>query len=156
MKLIKIINGTYGYRPAKSKFVEPKQAGDPPFDVEDGEAERLVSLGVAAYVRDTTIENKPEKPVATPPNGRNGTETDITPLNQNDGSEGAGDEQEKVAYSVDMKASELRDMMEKFGLVYKVGMTKADMVAALDEYFSGEEVEDGEAPPNLTAEEPVT
>ena len=47
MKLIKIINGTYGFRP-QPHVVERKNANDAPFEVNDEEAERLVRLGVAA------------------------------------------------------------------------------------------------------------
>lgn len=47
MKLIKIINGTYGFRP-QPYVVELKDAGDPPFEVSDEEAARLIDLGVAA------------------------------------------------------------------------------------------------------------
>ena len=47
MKLIKIINGVYGFRP-QSYVVELKDALDPPFEVSDEEAARLVDLGVAA------------------------------------------------------------------------------------------------------------
>ena len=47
MKLIKIINGTYGFRP-QPHVVELKTADDAPFEVDDVEAARLVELGVAA------------------------------------------------------------------------------------------------------------
>ena len=47
MKLIKIINGTYGFRP-QPHVVELKTADDAPFEVDDKEAARLVDLGVAA------------------------------------------------------------------------------------------------------------
>lgn len=47
MKLIKIINGVYGFRP-QPYVVELKDALDPPFEVSDEEAARLVDLGVAA------------------------------------------------------------------------------------------------------------
>lgn len=46
MKLIKIINGTYGYRP-QPHVVERKNVHDAPFEVSDEEAARLVGLGVA-------------------------------------------------------------------------------------------------------------
>ena len=54
MKLIKIINGTYGFRP-QPNVVELKDAGDAPFEVDDKEAARLVDLGVAkiAYGEDS-------------------------------------------------------------------------------------------------------
>lgn len=54
MKLIKIINGTYGFRP-QPNVVELKDANDAPFEVDDKEADRLVGLGVAkiAYGEDS-------------------------------------------------------------------------------------------------------
>ena len=47
MKLIKIINGVYGFRP-QPYVVERKNVHDAPFEVSDEEAARLVDLGVAA------------------------------------------------------------------------------------------------------------
>lgn len=134
MKTIKIISGIYGYRPAGSKVIEPKRAGDPAFQVEDAEAARLVSLKVAAYVD----ENSSSK-------------------SETEASKGI------PSYNADMKSTELREIMSDYGIPYKVGMSKADMVAALDEYFkeeSGEDSDGGsegdeEAPPDLGAEEPV-
>lgn len=165
MKRIRIINTIYGHRPAGSKYVQPKRAGDPPFEVEDAEAERLVAMGVAAYA---DIE-----PVATPPKQEEDDETgDDTPEGDTganveetsdpddaeipDGTEDdAGEDEEKPHYDVEMKMPEIRELMEQHGLPYKVGMTKAEMVAALDDYFDGE-VEDAEEPPELDAEGPVT
>lgn len=134
MKTIKIISGIYGYRPAGSKVIEPKRAGDPAFQVEDAEAARLVSLKVAAYVdENSSSKSETEAPKGIP------------------------------SYNADMKSTELREIMSDYGIPYKVGMSKADMVAALDEYFkeeSGEDSDGGsegdeEAPPDLGAEEPV-
>ena len=51
-----------------------------------------------------------------------------------------------------MKADQLRALLEQYGVPYKSGMNKADMVAALDEYFAQD---GGEAPPELGAEAPV-
>lgn len=39
-------------------------------------------------------------------------------------------------YSVEMKATQLREIGAEHGLSFPVGMTKAEMVAELDEYFS--------------------
>ena len=49
MKLIKVINGIYGYRPNGGNAVEPKTCTDPAFFVSDEEAERLVDMKVARY-----------------------------------------------------------------------------------------------------------
>lgn len=47
------------------------------------------------------------------------------------------------AYSVDMKPAALREIGKTYGLIFKVGMSKADMVAALDEYFNPAESDEG-------------
>lgn len=39
-------------------------------------------------------------------------------------------------YSVEMKATKLREIGAEHGLTFPVGMTKAEMVAELDEHFS--------------------
>lgn len=73
--------------------------------------------------------------------------------------------------STEMKATELRDMMKRCGIPYKVGMTKADMAAALNNHISSgtedgelppdpdihdeeDTIEDGELPPDLNVEVP--
>ncbi len=173
--LIKIINGTYGYKAPGSKHIDPKSAGDPPFEVDDAKAKRLVDRGVAAYVITTPVEEKPIKAVATGDKGENRTGTGVNTPEENDGKNGAEDAGEKPAYNVDMKADELKELMKKYGLSYKVGMTKAEMVAVLDELFdsnneetdddvtddddtddTADEVDDDEAPPSPSAELPVT
>lgn len=146
MKLIKIINGTYGYKAPGSKHIDPKQAGSPPFEVDDDEAKRLFDLGVSVYIVN-------EKPDATPDNGESNA---VTGNNTPD-----GNASEKPSYSTEMKADELKELMKKSGLAFKVGMSKDDMVAALDEFFSrgdketNDDIDDGEDPPSLSAENPV-
>lgn len=161
MRTIKIINGVYGHRPIGSKYIEPKRAGDPPFQVDDAEAERLVNLKVAEYA-DIVTKLVPVG-VAT---GEIPTEKEKTGINIPDEQNDSEDEMElpeKPDYSTDMKATELREFMEECGLTYKVGMSKADMVAALDEYYgvdteeedTEDETEDTEKPPELGVEDPV-
>ncbi len=60
-------------------------------------------------------------------------------------------------YSVDMKATELREIGKQCGLTFKVGMSKPEMVAALDKHFAENtvEVEDGEPAPVFDAAEAV-
>jgi hypothetical protein len=53
--LVKIISGTYGHRPLlpngkHSPYLNPVKAGSPPIDVDEAEAKRLISLGVAEPV----------------------------------------------------------------------------------------------------------
>lgn len=156
MSLIKIINGTFGYRPAGSRSIEPKQAGDPPFDVDEKQAQRLVALGVAALVEEPKIVHL--QPVATTLSGEVGSgPSDPLPIGD-DGAEGAEATREKPAYNTEMKANELRALMVEHGLKVKPGMSKADMVEALDTHFADDTfdaADDGEAPPTITPEDPV-
>ncbi len=69
--LIKIVNGTYGHRPTlangtKSPYIVPVKPNSPPIDVEEDEARRLISIGVAIAVKDETA---PAAPAKVSPNG---------------------------------------------------------------------------------------
>lgn len=170
MKEIKIINGVYGHRP-DGGFVVPVSTSDGTIEVSDEEAARLVKLGVAAmvssediadavqsmaasgYTVDDTGEESATNPVATPQNGAEDGTASNGPVEESGGAEGDENAQENPPYSADMKAAELRDLMEACGLTYKVGMSKADMVAALDAYYSEAEDTD-EEPPVLAPEIP--
>lgn len=61
---------------------------------------------------------------------------------------------EVPAYNAEMSIAELKEIMEQCGLTYKVGMSRAKMVAALDAYCAT--AEDAEELPELQTEEPVT
>lgn len=65
MRYIKIINGTYGYRPNPKGSVRPKTANDEPFAVPDEEAKRLVQMKVAEYA-DGSFTNEVGAAVANP------------------------------------------------------------------------------------------
>ncbi len=56
MKKIKIVSGGYGHTNERG-FSVLKTAADPPFDVADEEAERLVELGVARVAEETASED---------------------------------------------------------------------------------------------------
>lgn len=128
-----------------------KSPASGPFSASAAIEERLVRLGVAVYV--DTVEPETDKTgVATGAGGENSHEAGEDPPGGGDSSGGLD---KPPAYSVDMKAAELRAIMELCGLTYKVGMTKADMVAALDEYYRDADGEDdGEDPPDLSPEAP--
>ena len=162
---IKIIKGTYGQRTVnsvtKAVRVCPVHMGER-VEVSDQEAARLVSRGVAAYL-DEIPQDNPASDADSLGNGeKNGgagkhpSDTDPlstgleTPPAEDTPPEEDGDEIPE--YSTDMKADQLRALMEQYDVPYKSGMNKADMVAALDEYFAQDGVE---APPDLSAAGPV-
>ncbi len=143
----------------KGKTSVALTAADGPQTFSEELEARLVSEGVAKYVEDKPARKEPmnngtEKGVATGIGEANGQGTSNNPPDNEAGSIGSENAQDIPEYSVDMKAAELREIMEDCGLQYKVGMSKADMVAALDAYF-GDEVEDEDTPPDLGAEDPV-
>lgn len=162
---IKIIKGTYGQQTVnpvtKAVRVRPISMGER-VEVSDQEAARLVSLGVAAYL-DENPQDNPASDADSPGNGgeiggtgKHPPEVDLpstgleTPPAEDTPPEEDGDEIPE--YSTDMKADQLRALMEQYDVPYKSGMNKADMVAALDEYFAQD---GGEAPPDLSAAGPV-
>ena len=168
---IKIISGTYGKLETQewkdedgnakaTTKIMPKTSKDDAFELDPEEAKRLVGLGVAVYADGDAEEED-----------RDG-----------DG-EGTKPEAGKPSYSADTNANVLRDLMKSASLTIKVGMSKAEMAAALDEHYgaanaaddreedgdadgdaddsSGIETDesegggDGEPPPDLSAQEPV-
>jgi len=62
--LIKIINGTYGHK--EGNIVKQIKAGAPPIEVTEQQAQRLISLGVAKAVKpkQESITTKPANPTA--------------------------------------------------------------------------------------------
>lgn len=134
MKLIKIINGTYGFRP-QPNVVERKTADDAPFFVEDREADRLVRLGVAAIAGE-----KPEAPA---------------PLQAP-----ASEHKPAGVYSERMKLSELKDAARAAGAAeidLKDLRSKKEVIALICE-LTEEDAETGgdrEEAPRIAAADPV-
>lgn len=163
MAKIKITRGFYGLRVKIGKLIVNRTKGpnDDAFEVDDNEAKRLVDLGVAKYVDDTpvaTVEesadednasvNTPETKAPAESENEGGSSVvppETTTENKNDGD----DETDIPEYSIETNAKELRKIAESVGITFKVGVTKEDMVKALDEYFG---VMDA---PDLSAETPV-
>lgn len=139
MKQIKIINGTYGFRP-QPHIVEPKTAEDAPFSVDDAEADRLVSLKVAVIVNGTAAQ--PEEPA----------QMDQTP-----------EDLDALVYNEDMKLDELKDVARSVGATddeLKALRSKKDVIALIDEILSEEggnepAEEDPEDAPEVGAADPV-
>ena len=100
-----------------------KSADDGSFSLSAEAEARLVARGVAEYV-DGTPAPVPVAPPELPelPEG-------VTAI---------------PAYSTDNTPAELRSIGKLCGLVFKIGMSKVDMVAALDEHIAANTVEDAE------------
>lgn len=140
--LIQIINGTYGYRPMilkkdhkePSEYVVPTTRNDPPIDVDEKEAKRLVEAGVAEYVHIHDVATATAPSDAEDPIGSMSSEEGGGNSPGDGGSEEGDlmDDEEIPVYSTDMKADELRAAMRERGLSIRVGMTKAEMVEVLN------------------------
>ena len=127
--MIRIVKGVYGYLD-KDGIVRPKTEADAPFELSAEQEARLVLLGVAQYVGNVNPAPVPEESVAETPTG------------------------ERLL--TDMSAKELRELGKDYGLTFKVGISKAEMVKAIEEAENElDTVEDGEPAPVFDASEAV-
>ena len=138
--MIKMISCVYGL-PVKNADGSIRVVGMGPqsgaFSIDPKREAELVSKGIAVFVTDTA-ENKDAIGTSTSSVGSN---DDGIP-----------------EYSVDMKATELREIGAKYGLTFKVGMSKAEMVDALDAHFvtdTADNAEEYEDAPSFDAEAAV-
>lgn len=106
--MIQIIKGVYGYVDEKTGCVHPKTAKDKPFKTDPEKEARLVRLGVAVYV-----EGQPSASAEDTP------ETD------------EAEAVEPSASLEDMTANELRELGREYGLTFKGGTKKVEMVEAI-------------------------
>jgi hypothetical protein len=132
--MIHIVRGVYGYLD-KDGIVRPKTDADAPFELTPEQEERLVRLGVAEYVGKVNAA-----PVAE---AESGVSTEEAPT---DGISLA-----------DLSVKELREIGKEYGLTFKVGISKAEMVAAIEEAEANVDVEeeDGEDTPTFEPSEAV-
>ena len=140
--MIKMIRGVFGL--PVNGIVKAMDKNSGAFEAGAEQEARLVRLGLAVKVEDG--EPAPVETVdTTDPIGMD----EMPPLPE--GVIGIPE------YSVDMKATELREIGAMCGLTFKVGMSKAEMVAALDKHIAENTVEDedGEPAPVFDASEAV-
>ncbi|MBR3835387.1 MAG: hypothetical protein IKJ69_01195, partial [Clostridia bacterium] len=100
MLTVKIISGTYGCK-IKGRIV-PKDLTSEPFELEDAEAKRLVSLGVAEIITEG---------VATGGNGEETNPPSVNPSNEENGSNGENEGENDIVGHLD--AEQLREMTNK-------------------------------------------
>ena len=130
--MIRIIRGVYGYLD-KDGIVRPKTEADAPFSLLPEQEARLVDLGVAQYVDNVNYAPEAE---------------DIE-------LEGVADDVEIPLSEYSVK--ELRELGKEYGITFKVGISKAEMVAAIEaaEAEMNADAEDDEPAPVFDASEAV-
>jgi hypothetical protein len=136
--MIQIIRGVYGYMD-KDGIVRAKGVDAPPFELQPEQEARLVRLGVAQYVG--TVNQAPE-------------EADLAEdLDLGSIDESSLEERPLEEYSV----KELRELGKDYGLTFKVGISKAEMVKAIEEAEAAleEDDDDGESAPVFDPAEAV-
>jgi len=159
MKSIKIVRGTYGLAKENSFGVSTKSRTDPPFEVNDDEAKRLVDLGVAEYATGET-------PVA------NTVSSSSSAVNSSGGGSNAGSGLTLAALRKSNKTA-LEKIAAKRGVdisgatnnVQRADLIWADIEAraagstgqedGTDDDVYDDEIDDGDIPPVLGADEPV-
>ncbi len=157
--MIRIKSGVYGFRDEHGNL-QPKTSKSKEFSLSGEEEERLVKRGVAVYVESdsTPGAETPIAPVATTANGGAGTGEGDNPPGGENAANGQDDDDnlddETPVYNLDMTASQLKELMQEYGITIKSGMNKTEMMAALDAYFADGDDGDGE-PPGLGAADPV-
>lgn len=139
--MIKMIRSTFGL--PVNGIVKPMDKNSGPFCTSEENEKRLVERGYAVYVDSVEgaddsapsgFDELPELPEG------------VTAIPE---------------YNEDMKQSELREIGAMCGLTFKVGMTKKEMVAALDAHIEANMVEgedfdeDDEEAPEFDASEAV-
>jgi len=137
-----------------------KTAADGKLTLSREEEARLVARGVADYVTRPVLNAVPD--AGTPADGMEESGQGVPLPDGENAAEGmAADDSANIpAYDIDMKADQLRSLLKRHDIPCNFGMSKADMVAALDAVFRPEQPAEeasgsGEAPPELGAEGPV-
>lgn len=134
MKMVKIISGAYGHN--KHGSIEVKNRQSEPFALDDIKAQELVDEGFAVIVgeaADSTAQGisnlDPSSNPTTPTNAAEG---------DSDDSAEDGAEDTVPPYSIDTNVNDLRSIAKTYcdGMTFPAGTTKAEMVAAIDEYLA--------------------
>ncbi len=129
--LIRIIRGCYGYN--NGSFVGAKTPADPPFEVKDDEAERLISLGIAETA-DNGMDSADNNTDTIDKTGDNGDENaDKTADKAADTTE----EDDIPEYGENSTNAELQAIAKEYGVEVQPRANKAELIAALDEFFGG-------------------
>lgn len=138
--MIQMIAGVFGL--PVDGIVKPMDKNCGPFEANPEQEARLIRLGLAVRVDDGTPIGFDE----TPPMD-----------DEDDGEPDLSDIPEDVIpipeYSTENTAAELREIGKLCGLTFKVGMSKAEMVAALDAHIDANMVDDVDVEDEADAED---
>lgn len=141
MKTVKIVSGTYGYKPKGKTGIKPVSVGGI-VTVNEEEAERLVSLGVAVILDDNTDGTaKSQVEISNDPNNQ--------PEERNDSTRHLD-----ADLLATMTNAELKKLAEDMGIDTKKIRAKAGFVAAITA-VDMETHENRVKPPVIGAEAPV-
>lgn len=154
MKKIKMIAGTFGFWDGKK--VVPKTNKDKAFSVSDEVAERLIRLNMAETAAGEAEAAEIDKDVLEVADEEKAVRGGEKPENEGDEyDEDSSEEIDETVVDKTMTAKELRELGKIYGLTFKVGMSKAEMVDALKDHFAAENAEDDEDAPELDASKAV-
>ncbi len=152
MLTVKIISGTYGCK-IKGRIV-PKDHTSEPFELEDVEAKRIVSLGIAEIITED---------VATSGNGEEVVPPTVNPSDDENSSNGENEGENDMVVHLDaeqlkeMTIKELKALAEDMGIDTSKMKVKDDYIQAIvsEEVSVPSDDENGETPPDVSPEAPV-
>ena len=133
--LIKIISGIYGHNVNGS--VKPKRASDEPFEVEDTEAARLISLGVAKAVDPVDVEAV-QSSDNTSGEADDVEEQEADEEETDEESSESADEESRPNYSEETDIQELREIAKAYGVSFSPNIGKTKLIQKLDEFFEAD------------------
>ena len=135
--MIQIVRGVYGFLD-RDGIVRPKTETDAPFELLPEQEARLVRLGVAQYVGDVKLAQ------------------DLTDLTEAVGGIVIDEAPEEERPLSDYSVKELRELGKDYGLTFKIGISKAEMVQAIEAAENElDTTNDGELAPVFDASEAV-
>lgn len=152
MLTVKIKSGAYGLNTGDRVITKDRMSE--PFELEDAEAKRLVSLGVAEIITEG---------VATGGNGEETNLPSVNPSNDENGSNGENEGGNDIDGHLDaeqlreMTNKELKALAEDMGIDTSKMKVKDDYIQAIVavEVSAPADDENGENPPDISPEAPV-
>lgn len=127
--MIRIINGTYGYRNPQTGVVEAKTVKSKPFTLPEDREDELVAAGVAEYVGEDVSSD-----------GGNASEAPASKADE-------------LEYSDKNTVAELKAIAEKLGIEVAERATKKQIIEALDAAKAGASDEDEKSEDDDNAED---